>query len=75
MENKDVNKDVNESYKIPDVLWAEIEPLRRPEKPKPKVGCPRMSNRKAMDARFLHPRHWLSAESTSTWLGCAKHSS
>jgi len=52
MENKDVNKDVNESYKIPDVLWAEIEPLRRPEKLKPKVGCPRMSNRKAMDARF-----------------------
>jgi len=46
------NKDVNESDKIPDVLWAEIEPLRPPEKAKPKAGCPRMSTRKAMDARF-----------------------
>ena len=46
MANKDVNTDVNESDKIPDVLWAEIEPLRPPEKAKPKAGRPRMSNRK-----------------------------
>ena len=46
MANKDVNKDVNESDKIPDVLWAEIEPLLPPEKAKPKAGRPRMSNRK-----------------------------
>ena len=52
MANKDVNKDVNESDKIPDALWAEIEPLLPPEKPKPKVGRPRMGNRKAVDARF-----------------------
>ena len=52
MANNNVNKDVNDSYKIPDALWSEIEPLLPPEKPKPKGGCPRMSNRKAMDAIF-----------------------
>ena len=49
--NKDV-RDVNESYKIPDALWAEIEPILPPEKPKPKGGRPRMDNRQAMDAIF-----------------------
>ena len=52
MADNNVNEDVNESYKIPDKLWAEIEPLLPPEKPKPKGGRPRMSNRKAMDAIF-----------------------
>jgi len=52
MANKDVNTDVNESDKIPDALWAEIEPLLPPEKPKPKASRPRMGSRKAMDARF-----------------------
>ena len=37
--NKDA-KDVNESYKIPDALWAEIELLLPPEKPKPRGGRP-----------------------------------
>ena len=47
-----MNTDVNKSYKIPDALWAEIEPLLPPEKPKPKGGRPRMDNRQAMDAIF-----------------------
>ncbi len=73
MGNSDVNKDVNESYKIPDALWAEVEPLLPPEKPKPKGGRPRMSNRKAMDAIFYILRtgcqwkalpHSLGASST-----------
>jgi transposase len=52
MANKDVKKEINESYKIPDSLWAEIKPFLPPEKPKPKGGRPRMDNRKAMDAIF-----------------------
>jgi transposase len=52
MADNNENKDVNESYKITDALWAEIEPLLPPEKPKPKGGRPRMDNRQAMDAIF-----------------------
>ena len=71
--DNNVNKDVNESYKIPDALWAEIEPLLPPEKPKPKGGRPRMDNRQAMDAIFYLLRtgsqwnslpHSLGASST-----------
>lgn len=52
MADNDANRDVNESYRIPDALWSEIEPLLPPEKPKPKGGRPRMDNRQAMDAIF-----------------------
>ena len=52
MADNNVNKDVNESYRISDALWAEIEPLLPPENPKPKGGRPRMDNRQAMDAIF-----------------------
>ena len=52
MADDNVNKDVNESYRISDALWAEIEPLLSPENPKPKGGRPRMDNRQAMDAIF-----------------------
>ena len=52
MADNNVNKDVNESYKIPDALWAEIEPLLPPDKPKPKGGRPRMDNRQAMNSIF-----------------------
>ena len=37
MANKDVNTDVNESDKIPDVLWAEIEPYCHQRSPNPKL--------------------------------------
>lgn len=50
MANNDVN--VNETYRISDELWEQIEPLLPPETPKPKGGRPMMDNRKAMDAIF-----------------------
>lgn len=50
MANNDVN--VNETYRISDELWEQIEPLLPAEVPKPKGGRPMMDNRKAMDAIF-----------------------
>ena len=44
--------DENGTYRIPDVLWEQIEPLLPPELPKPRTGRPRMDNRKAMEAIF-----------------------
>ena len=46
------DNDVNESYRISDQLWEQIEPLLPPELPKPKSGRGRMDNRKAMEAIF-----------------------
>ncbi len=43
---------VGEDYQIPDQLWARIEPLLPPPKPKKKAGRPRMDDRKAMTAIF-----------------------
>ncbi len=40
------------SWSLSDELWAEIAPLLRPERPKPKGGRPRMSDRQAMTAIF-----------------------
>jgi putative transposase len=40
-----------ETYRIPDQLWEQIEPLLPPEFSK-KGGRPRMDNRKAMEAIF-----------------------
>lgn len=45
-----VDKDTYGSYRIPDALWEQIEPLLPPEIPKSKGGRPRMDNRKAMEA-------------------------
>ncbi len=42
---------VRKSYRIPDSLWKQIEPLLPPEIPR-KGGRPRMDNRKAMEAIF-----------------------
>ena len=44
------HEDVNETYRISDALWEQIEPLLPPELPKPKDGRPRMDDRKAMEA-------------------------
>ncbi|MBM3241433.1 transposase [Candidatus Poribacteria bacterium] len=44
------NQEVNESYRIPDSLWEQIEPLLPPELPRLRGGRPRIDNRKAMEA-------------------------
>lgn len=36
-------------WSLSDVLWAKIEPLLPPERPKPRGGRPRMPNRQAMN--------------------------
>lgn len=46
------DNDVNESYRISDQLWEQIEPLLPPEPPETNVSRPRMDNRKAMEAIF-----------------------
>ena len=40
----------NESYRIPDTIWEQIEPLLPPELPDLRGGRPRIDNRKAMAA-------------------------
>jgi hypothetical protein len=44
-------------WRIPDELWAKIQPLLPPGKPHP-LGChrPRVDDRKAMDAIFYRLR-------------------
>ena len=45
---------VHRDWRIPDELWARIEPLLPPRKPHP-LGChrPRVEDRKAIDAIFF----------------------
>lgn len=43
---------MDESYRIPDTIWEQIEPLLPPELPRLRGGRPRMDNRKAMEAIF-----------------------
>ena len=43
---------IHKKYLIPDEIWEEIEPLLPPEKPKKKMGRPRMDDRQAMTAIF-----------------------
>ena len=39
------------TYRVPDALWEQIEPLLPPEPPRTgDTTCPRMDNRKAMEA-------------------------
>lgn len=42
--------DLNSVLRIPDAVWEQIEPLLPPEFPQPRVGRPRMDDRKAMEA-------------------------
>ena len=51
-------------WRIPDELWAKIQPLLPPGKPHP-LGChrPRVDDRKAMDAIFYRLRTRMSMES------------
>jgi putative transposase len=43
---------VDDRYRIPDELWARIEPLLPPKKPQPKGGRPWTADRAAMDGIF-----------------------
>ena len=44
------SRDEDESYRISDSLWEQIEPLLPPKLPRLSGGRPRMDNRKAMEA-------------------------
>ncbi len=65
----------DDGWRIPDELWAEMEPLLPPRKPHP-LGChnPRVDDRAAMDAIFFVLRtgcQWAALDAT----GICKHSS
>ena len=45
-------KVVDDQWRIPDELWARIEPLLPPKRPQPKGGRPWSSDRQVMDAIF-----------------------
>lgn len=46
------DKPVDDAWRIPDEVWAAIEPLLPPRRSYPKWGRPRMPDRQAMDAIF-----------------------
>jgi transposase len=54
-------REVTEGFRIPDAMWAQVQPLLPVEPPKPKGGRPRNDDRKMMDAIFYVLRtgiHW-----------------
>jgi transposase len=64
-------------WRIPDELWARIEPLLPPPKPHP-LGChnPRVDNRRAMDAIFFVLRtgcQWNALNATGICSSSAAH--
>jgi transposase len=64
----------DDGWRIPDALWAEMEPLLPPRKAHP-LGChnPRVNDRRAMDAIFFVLRtgcQWGALDAT----GICKHS-
>src|SRR3712207_7760128 len=56
----------DDGWRLPDALWAEMEPLL-PPRPKHPLGChnPRVPDRSAMDAIFFVLRTGRSEEHTS----------
>jgi transposase len=66
-----------DKWRIPDELWAQIEPLLPPGKPHP-LGChnPRVDNRKAMDAVFFVLRtgcQWNALNATGICSSSSAH--
>ena len=64
-------------WRIPDELWARIEPLLPPGKPHP-LGChnPRVDNRRAMDAIFFVLRtgcQWNALNATGICSSSSAH--
>lgn len=65
----------DDGWRLPDELWARLEPLLPPRKPHP-LGChnPRVPDRQAMDAIFFVLRtgcQWGALDAT----GICSHSS
>lgn len=63
--------DVDEQWRIPDELWARIEPLLPPKRSYPKGGRPPMSDRQAMDAIFYVLRTGCQWKALPRSLGAA----
>lgn len=75
--NKDHRVDVGPDWRIPDEMWARIQPLIPPGKPHP-LGChnPRVSDRKAMDAIFFRLRtgcQWGALNATGICSSSSAH--
>jgi len=65
------------NWRIPDELWAKIQPLLPPRKPHP-LGChrPRVEDRKAMDAIFYRLRtgcQWKALDATGICSASSAH--
>jgi transposase len=65
------NQPVGDEWRIPDELWARIEPLLPPKKPHPKGGRPWMPDRSAMDAIFYVLRTGCQWKALPRSLGAA----
>ena len=65
------DKPVNDDWRIPDELWAQIEPLLPPKRSYPKGGRPRMPDRQAMDAIFYVLRTGCQWKALPCSLGAA----
>ena len=55
---------------VPDDLWAAIEPLLPPERPKPKGGRPRLADRAALTGSLFVLRSGLPWEMLPAEMGC-----
>ena len=67
----------DDGWRLPDVLWAKIEPLL-PARPKHPLGChnPRVPDRAAMDAIFFVLRtgcQWNALRETGICSSCSAH--
>jgi transposase len=70
-------KTTAEQWRIPDELWAKIEPLLPPPKPHP-LGChnPRVPDRQAMDAILFRLRtgcQWNALNATGICSSSSAH--
>lgn len=62
---------VDDKWRIPDELWARIEPLLPPPKAYPKGGRPPMADRQAMDAIYYVLRTGCQWKALPRSLGAA----